>query len=276
MYSADPHTPVDPNPRQAPGAGWPPQRFAEGAILTGVPQPDIQREPSFFRELVETVLLIAAIYAFVNLATARFVVDGHSMLPNFTTDQFIIVSRLSYIVGEPKRGDVVVFHYPLQDDRDFIKRIIGLPGETVTILDGKVYINDKLIEEPYITNWCRSKSCDGTWEIGPDDYFVLGDNRGASKDSQDFGPVGRKYIVGRAFVRYWPLQDIGLIDHWDYTSNGAPLPTLTPTFTPTPTRTPTPVLPLIGPLDEMPPDMWTTSPTPPPSVPPGWYGETNY
>jgi signal peptidase I len=276
MNPADPHTSADPNSRPTPVAEPPLRRSFEGAILTGVPQPDIRPEPSFLQELLETVLLIVTIYAFVNLATARFVVDGHSMLPNFTTDQFIIVSRLSYILGEPKRGDVVVFHYPLEVDRDFIKRIIGLPGETVTILDGKVYINDKLIEEPYITNWCRSKSCDGTWEIGPDEYFVLGDNRGASKDSQDFGPVGREYLVGRAFVRYWPLQDIGLIEHWNYSSNGVPLPTLTPTSTPVPTRTPTPVLPLIGPLDEMPPDMWTPTPTPPPTVPPGWYGEYNY
>jgi len=188
---------------------------------------------------VETVLLIAAIYAFVNLATARFVVDGHSMLPNFTTDQFIIVSRLSYVLGEPRRGDVVVFHYPLQSDRDFIKRVIGLPGETVTIREGRVYINGRLIEEPYIQNFCRAKTCDGEWTIGPDQYFVLGDNRGASKDSQDFGPVDRKYIVGRAFVRYWPPEDWGLIHHWSFSDNGASLPTLTPTPSVTPGPPPT-------------------------------------
>jgi signal peptidase I len=236
----------------------------EGNILKGVPQPAIRTEASFIRELIETVLLIAAIYAFVNLATARFVVDGHSMLPNFTTDQFIIVSRLSYILGEPRRGDVVVFHYPLQEDRDFIKRIIGLPGETVTILDSRVYVNEKLIEEPYIDNWCRGKSCDGTWEIGEDEYFVLGDNRGASKDSQDFGPVGREYLVGRAFGRYWPLPDVGLIEHHTYSSHGVPLPTLTPTFTPTITPSPT-VTPLGGEL--------TPTAPPTPQLPyDGYYG----
>ncbi len=213
----------------------------ETDILTDVPQPDIRTGQSFLRELVETVLLIAAIYAFVNLATARFVVDGHSMLPNFNDDQFIIVSRLSYVIGEPQRGDVVVFHYPLQEERDFIKRIIGLPGEKVTILGGRVYINERLIDEPYIENFCHGARCDGEWVVGEDEYFVLGDNRGASKDSQDFGPVNRRFIVGRAFVRYWPPEDWGVIQHWDYDAqNGAPLPTLTPTYTPSPSATPDP------------------------------------
>ncbi|NLF74737.1 MAG: signal peptidase I [Chloroflexi bacterium] len=216
------------------------QQTTEERIWTDVPQPRRRHGRSFMRELIETVLLIAAIYAFVNLATARFVVDGHSMLPNFDTDQFIIVSRLSYILGEPGRGDVVVFHYPQQPDRDFIKRIIGLPGETVTILEGRVYIDGKLIEEPYIENFCRGKSCDGEWVVGDDQYFVLGDNRSASKDSQDFGPVDRKYIVGRAFVRYWPPSDWGMVKHWSYGNNGSPLPTMTPTPTPHPNPSPTP------------------------------------
>ncbi len=212
-------------------------------IVTNVPQPSIRRGNSIIRELIETVLLIVAIYAFVNLATARFVVDGHSMLPNFTTNQFIIVSRLSYIIGEPQRGDVVVFHYPLQSDRDFIKRIIGLPGETVTILEGRVYVNGHLLDEPYIENFCRSTSCDGEWVVPAEHFFVLGDNRGASKDLQDFGPVHRKYVVGRAFVRYWPPSDWGLIQHWKFDGNGAPLPTMTPTFTPSPTLPPDLVTP---------------------------------
>jgi signal peptidase I len=236
-------------------------------IVTDVPQPTIRQGRSFARELVETLLLIAAIYAFVNLATARFVVDGHSMLPNFNTDQFIIVSRLSYILGEPQRGDVVVFHYPLQSDRDFIKRIIGLPGETVTILEGRVYVNGKLLDEPYIESFCRSKTCDGEWPVPPDHYFVLGDNRGASKDSQDFGPVHRKYIVGRAFVRYWPPRDWGMIQHWDYGNNGAPLPTMTPTFTPTPTMTPTVPPPISGENPPVPPGWATATPTPGPYQP---------
>lgn len=200
------------------------------------PRPSIRQGQSFWREIVETILLIVAIYAFVNLATARFVVDGHSMLPNFDTDQFIIVSRLSYLFDEPARGDVVVFHYPRQQERDFIKRIIGLPGETITIQNGRVYVNGERLEEPYIDRFCPGTRCDGTWEIGPDEYFVLGDNRGSSQDSQDFGPVERQYMVGRAFLRYWPPSDWAIISAPDYGHSGVPLPTVTPT----PTLTPTP------------------------------------
>jgi len=219
------------------------------------------------RELLETVLLIAAIYAFVNLATARFVVDGDSMLPNFETDQFIIVSRLSYVLGDPERGDVVVFHYPEDPERDFIKRVIGLPGETVTIWGGRVYIDGKLLDEPYIEDQYRDTFCNNRyrelgeceWVVGEDEYFVLGDNRNRSKDSEDFGPVNRKFIVGRAFVRYWPVQDWGLIQHWSFDNgHGAPLPTITPT--PLPTIQPT-VLYGGGVLE---PDLERTpTPTPP-------------
>jgi signal peptidase I len=222
------------------------QRRPDEQVFTNVPQPRIRQGHSFLRDVIETVLLIAAIYAFVNLATARFVVDGRSMFPNFDTDQFIIVSRLSYIVGEPQRGDVVVFHYPKQPDRDFIKRVIGLPGENVTILAGRVYIDGMLLEEPYIQNFCTGTSCDGEWLIGPDQYFVLGDNRSASKDSQDFGPVDRKYIVGRAFLRYWPPKDWGIIQHWGFSNSGTPMPTLTPSPTPTVTPTMTPLPPDSG------------------------------
>lgn len=242
-----------------------PAKDAAGSagIRTDVAQPKLSTGRSFVRELLETVLLIAAIYAFVNLATARFVVDGHSMLPNFDTDQFIIVSRLSYILGEPERGDVVVFHFPEDPERDFIKRIIGLPGEKVTILGGRVYIDEELLDEPYIERFCSRISCDGEWLVGEDEFFVLGDNRSASKDSQDFGPVHRKFLVGRAFVRYWPPEDWALIEHWDY-DNGAsvPLPTLTPTPSPTPYPTPTKLPPPSGPMQLGDPPTPTRTPLP--------------
>ncbi|HMM28693.1 MAG: signal peptidase I [Chloroflexota bacterium] len=196
-------------------------------VWTDVPKPEIRHGRSFLRELLETVVLIAAIYAFVNLATARFVVDGRSMLPNFNTDQFIIVSRLSYILGEPKRGDVVVFHNPADPTHDFIKRVIGLPGETVTIQNGRVYVNGVRLEEPYIQNFCRGTVCDDTWEIGPEEYFVLGDNRSSSRDSHNFGPISRELLVGRAFIRYWPPSDWAVITHPSYDDSSVPLPALT-------------------------------------------------
>lgn len=205
----------------------PPVQTSAYHVWTDVPRPEIRHGRSFLRDLLETAILIAAIYAFVNLATARFVVDGRSMLPNFNTDQFIIVSRLSYILGDPKRGDVVVFHNPADPTHDFIKRVIGLPGETVTIQDGRVYVNGVRLEEPYIQNFCRGTVCDDTWEIGPDEFFVLGDNRGSSRDSHNFGPISRELLVGRAFIRYWPPSDWAVIAHPSYDNSGVLLPALT-------------------------------------------------
>jgi len=213
---------------QQPGAYPTPSYYPPSQeIWTDVPRPAIRQGRSFWRELIETFVLIAAIYAFVNLATARFVVDGRSMLPNFNTDQFIIVSRLSYVLGDPQRGDVVVFHNPADPHNDFIKRVIGLPGETVTIQNGRVYINGVRLEEPYIQNFCRGTVCDGTWEIGPDEYFVLGDNRSSSRDSHNFGPIARELLIGRAFIRYWPPSEWAIITRPSYRDSGVPLPVIT-------------------------------------------------
>src|SRR5690606_7634782 len=98
-----------------------------------LPQPKIKRDHGFLREIVETLLLVVAIYTIVNLSTARPVVEGSSMEPNFHTEAFVIVSRLAYIIGEPERGDVIVFHYDVEKKRDFIKRVIGLPNELVEL-----------------------------------------------------------------------------------------------------------------------------------------------
>jgi signal peptidase I len=214
-------------------------------VMTDIPQPSINQERSFFRESLETILLIIAIYTFVNLATARFVVDGPSMRPNFHTDEYIIVSRMSYVMGNIHRGDVVVFHY--DENSDYIKRVIGLPGETVTIRSGRVYINGELLDEPYIEypyseNYCRgnipSERCE--WVVPDDSYFVLGDNRNSSKDSQDadVGFIERDRIVGRALVRYWPVRQWEWLSDPSYPDLDAIMPTSMPTNTPIPTTTP--------------------------------------
>lgn len=164
------------------------------------------------REIGETVVLIAIIYALVNLACARFVVDGPSMQPNFQTGQFLVVSRVNYLLTNPQRGEVVVFHYPNNPAQDYIKRVVGLPGETVEIRDTLVYVNGVPLEEPYINEPCQPGSCrDNLWELGADEYFMLGDNRNHSSDSRSFGAVKRQYIVGEALIRYWPPQDWGII-----------------------------------------------------------------
>lgn len=155
---------------------------------------------------------MAVIYTLVNLASARFIVDGPSMEPNFATGQFVLVSRVNYLIGEPQRGDVVVFKYPNDPREDYIKRVIGTPGDTVEIRDMLVYVNGAQLDEPYINEPCTPSSCrDQSWELGADEYFVMGDNRNHSSDSRAFGTVQRDLLIGEALIRYWPPQDWGII-----------------------------------------------------------------
>ena len=188
-----------------PTFGVRPHRPAEG--------PRFLRLRRLAREAGETLLLILALYTLINLATARYEVQGNSMEPSFRDGQRIIVSRLDYMLGEPQRGDVVVFHYPKDPNRDFIKRVIGLPGDTVVIEQGQIAINGAPLAEPYIMADFRYS---GRWQLGPDEFFVLGDNRNNSNDSHDFGPIGRSFIVGRAWMVYWPPERFGLVLHHHY------------------------------------------------------------
>lgn len=186
-----------------------------------------------WREMLDFLLLIIGIYALVNLATERAVVEGASMEPNFYTNQWVVIDRLAYTFGRPDRGDVVVLHDPENPAVDFIKRVVGLPGEEVTIRAGRVYINGTLLDEPYIPRFCLS-GCDNTWKLDATHYFVLGDNRSNSHDSHAFGPLAEQLIVGKAWLRYWPLTDFGFIPGQQYAPiNGTPIavpPLPTPTI----------------------------------------------
>jgi signal peptidase I len=168
---------------------------------------------NFLREVLETVILVGAIYALVNLLSARFIVEGPSMQPNFQTGQFVIVSRLHYMLEEPQRGDIVVFHYPGNPDEDYIKRVIGVPGDVVELRNQQVYVNGERLSEPYIAEECSQTSCpDEVFpKLEPGQYFVMGDNRNHSSDSRRFGAVDRGYIVGEALLRYWPPSDWGIV-----------------------------------------------------------------
>ncbi|MCZ7547034.1 MAG: signal peptidase I [Anaerolineae bacterium] len=177
------------------------------------PQPRARSYRRLIRDVAETAIVILAIYTLVNLTTARYEVQGDSMEPNFHDGQRIIVSRIAYMLGDPERGDVIVFHYPRDPDRDFIKRVIGVPGDRVEIEGGQVSVNGQRLEEPYIRGPSRYA---GAWALGPDEFFVLGDNRNNSNDSHDFGPIGRSYIVGRAWLIYWPPDGFGVVSHYDY------------------------------------------------------------
>ena len=177
-------------------------------------------------EVVETILLAVIIWLAVNFATARYVVEGESMEPNLHTGQYLVVSRLSYMqigdifqLGEPQRGDIIVFDYPGNPSDDYVKRIIGLPGDVVTIdEDGIVFVNGIRLAEPYIPDIAELpyRKRAGTWEVPEGTYFVLGDNRNHSSDSRTWGVLDERFIVGKAWISYWPPEAWGFMPHYEY------------------------------------------------------------
>jgi len=133
------------------------------------------------------------------------------MEPNLHTDQRLVVEKVSYRFHGPRRGDIVVIRVPSQGEELLIKRVVGLPGETVEIRDGRVYIDGQLLDEPYASGSTRQGRT-AQVVVPPLHVFVMGDNRDHSNDSRAFGPVPIDNIVGRAWLSYWPLRDAGLIE----------------------------------------------------------------
>jgi signal peptidase I len=166
---------------------------------------------SLLRETVETTLLAAIVFLAVNAATGRFSLDGPSMLPTLHRGEFVIVSRVEYKLHPPERGDVIVFQRP---EGMRIKRIIGLPGETIEIRQGQVFIDGQFLPETYVKDPGAYSMEPQT--MGPGEYFVLGDNRGNSSDSHNYGPIEFDTIDGKAWLIYWPPQDWELVPHYSY------------------------------------------------------------
>ena len=148
------------------------------------------------------------------LVFTPFYVDGPSMEPNFHNKEYMLISKLSYRLHEPHRGDPIVFRPPIAPRDTWIKRIIGLPGEEITIKDGKIYINGKLLKEDYLSDDIKTLFSDSTTpyqiKLKNDQYFLMGDNRESSYDSRDIGPVPKINIVGKAWIVLFPPQDIRL------------------------------------------------------------------
>jgi signal peptidase I len=137
------------------------------------------------------------------------------MEPSLHDGEFVVINRLAYRWANPDRGEIIVFNFPLDPERRFIKRIIGLPGDTVTVRQGTVFVNNTPIEEPYIF---ASPQYDGEWLVEEGHYFVLGDNRNNSSDSQNWGSLDAQDIIGKAVVVYWPIKDLGIIPHFNLVS----------------------------------------------------------
>ncbi len=165
----------------------------------------------FVREIAETVIPAVLIALVIQLFMAQATrVYGQSMEPNLHTDQRLVVEKISYRFHVPRRDDIVVLRLPAQTSELLIKRVIGLPGETVEIRDGIVYINGQMLDEPYVTY--RSHETRGPLVVPPLNVFVLGDNRSASNDSRAFGPVHRDNILGHAWLSYWPPALLGWVN----------------------------------------------------------------
>lgn len=168
----------------------------------------------FGQELVSTLVFLVAVYTLLEMALPRSVVLSISMQPSLVESQRLIISRVSYLIGQPERGEIVVFNAPnaRPDEPPLIKRLIGLPGETLEFRDGAVYINGVKLDEPYIKESCRQAMCPNrVWQLGPEEYFFMGDNRNRSHDSRAFGAVHRQQIIGRAILRYWPPEVWGVL-----------------------------------------------------------------
>ncbi len=174
-----------------------------------------------FWELVRfaiiALLVVVPIRAFI---AQPFIVSGSSMYPTFEDGNYLIVDEISYRFETPARGDVIIFRFPKDKKKFFIKRIIGLPGETLEIRENIITIKNKdnpggfVLNEPYVKNISYS---DETMELKNDEYFLMGDNRGASSDSRSWGNVKKNLIIGRAFLRLLPLDGIGLLPgHYEF------------------------------------------------------------
>jgi signal peptidase I len=154
-------------------------------------------------------LVSAAVYATL-IVTFGFQVarvDGLSMAPTLEDHDRLIVNKLVYELGDPRPGDIVMLYYPLNPEKMFVKRVIAREGDTVRIMDGRVYVNDQPLRDDYVPNEFRSHDDWGPQVIQQGYYFVMGDHRNNSSDSRHWGSVPKKYIVGKVKVRWWPLQD---------------------------------------------------------------------
>lgn len=171
-----------------------------------------EKKNGFWETIKFAVIAFIIVWPIRAFVAQPFIVSGSSMVPTFENSQYLIVDQISYRFEEPKRGDVVIFRYPNDPSKFFIKRIIGLPGETININGSKVTVTTKegedlTLDEPYVANESQNKI---KTEVGENEYFVMGDNRAASSDSRYWGNLNESYIVGKALIRLLPFEHFGI------------------------------------------------------------------
>ena len=178
------------------------------------------------REIVETLLLAALIFFLVRLVVLNFRVDGQSMTPNLDDGQMLLVNRNAYQFVDwqgnkfypfdpPERGDIVVFNPPTESDKPYIKRIIGLPGDTIEVVGDTILINGEELPQPFVHNLNPEGTYFGPVIVPENSLFVMGDNRPRSSDSRAIGAIDEDLVVGKAWLRVWPLSEFGLVEHFE-------------------------------------------------------------
>ncbi len=185
------------------------------------------------REVVEAVVLALIVFLVIQTGVRNFKVEGASMKPTLESGQYLLVNKLVYFqldpvrlaqvipfwsvdesseriaLRPPQRGEVIVFHYPRDITKDFVKRVIGLPGEKISVEGGDVFINGVLLNEPYLTS--RDRSSENERTLGDNEYYVMGDNRNGSNDSRNWGPVSGDLVLGKVWFVYWPFSKLQVV-----------------------------------------------------------------
>ncbi|MBL8231536.1 MAG: signal peptidase I [Bryobacterales bacterium] len=201
MSAGAPESPAQPAPAQAPTqvpAGPPAARSAVALTLY------------WMRDLLLSVTIAIVVILFLYQPVK---VEGTSMMPALEDQERIFINKYVYRfgIGEILRGDMVVFHYPNDPSKSYIKRVIGLPGDTVAVEDGIVFVNGKRLDEDYVPEQYRDRQSMPLMRIPSEHFFVLGDHRSSSNDSRAWGPVHRQYIYGKAVFVYWPIEKMGIL-----------------------------------------------------------------
>ncbi len=191
---------------------------AASAAIESAPENIVMHEapavarPGIFRSWVRDLVIAVAVSAFIILFLYQPVrVEGTSMLPQLEDQDRLFIDKIAYRVGEIHEGDVVVFEYPRDRSKSYIKRVIGLPGDRLRIDHGRVYVNDRRLPEPYVPLRFEDDRSVAEMTLPPHEYWMMGDHRSISSDSRDFGPVDRSLIYGKAVFVYWPMEQVGVV-----------------------------------------------------------------
>jgi signal peptidase I len=164
---------------------------------------------AFFLELILALGLAVVVYTLLHFTVQHSIVDGSSMLPGLENNQRLIINKTAYLIKDPQRGDVVIIHPPVEPQKQWVKRIVGMPGDSVRVEKGQVYVNGVALLEPYIRE--APAYIMATVTVPAGQYFVMGDNRNHSSDSHYGWTVARENIIGEVWLRFWPFNQWGLI-----------------------------------------------------------------